>query len=244
MLLNQLKKYTPRTDESYIPLKKSISIFKEIAGTVNSSVTEKEMFNQMRNIYLKVIHYPIGKYGKLIQPHRKFLKEGNATWVDNPNEPNKPVWVLLFNDILVFCFKQEEETLSYLSQVKLLNSKVELCDKENPNLFKITEEKDYTISVESNDWFTSIENTINSRKENEKIKLKSLQTCPPTPLRKEPVKPKNLKKKKKTVRKSYNNNGINKKKLKSKTEPVSQTKKTKKKIIKKRTKKSKKESND
>eukprot|EP01091_Cochliopodium_minus_P007136 TRINITY_DN17064_c0_g1_i1.p1 TRINITY_DN17064_c0_g1~~TRINITY_DN17064_c0_g1_i1.p1 ORF type:complete len:659 (-),score=203.26 TRINITY_DN17064_c0_g1_i1:151-2127(-) len=174
LLLEQLKSYTPKKDPSYEKILKSLGIFKEIAGTVNSSITEKENFDLMRKMYAQISNYPKNLYGKLIQPHRKFIKEGDLSWTDSLEGPNKPIHLLLFNDVLVLSSKFENR-LEYNGQLRLSRSKLEVIKEDSPIIFKIYDEKSYTFSTEDLKWVSTIRSAIENKKENEKNKQRIIK---------------------------------------------------------------------
>eukprot|EP01091_Cochliopodium_minus_P014051 TRINITY_DN4697_c0_g1_i1.p1 TRINITY_DN4697_c0_g1~~TRINITY_DN4697_c0_g1_i1.p1 ORF type:complete len:1230 (+),score=403.24 TRINITY_DN4697_c0_g1_i1:31-3720(+) len=174
LLLQQLQKHTEKTDPSYPGISKSIDIFKEVADTLNSSVSENEKNNKMRSIYLQIADYPKDILGNLIQPFRKFVREGELLWFNNDGQ-HFSIWIILFNDIIMFCIKGDH-LLLFREQMNLLDTKITSLttvnteDKENTKyLCRISSIGKSTFIIgsasenEKDDWYKAIHGLIEER---------------------------------------------------------------------------------
>ena len=127
----------------------------------------------MRHIYLQICDYPKDTLGNLIQPYRKFIKEGELLWVNNDGQ-HSTIWVILFNDIIIFCIKGDH-VLIYKEQMQLLDSKITTFtninqdQKESMHLFRVSSIGRTSFIVgdhsesKSSEWFDVISENISER---------------------------------------------------------------------------------
>ena len=178
LLLQQLQKHTLPSDPSYSGISKSIDIFKEVADTLNASVSEKEKNSKMKTIYLQLCDYPKDTFGNLIQPQRKFIKEGELFWMNGPPQRNhNSLWVILFNDIILLSLKGEH-VLQYIGQLTLSDTKVTALKMLNSkHLFQISARGFHFVLAtnteeEQKEWMDAINKMIDERISKQDKKLR------------------------------------------------------------------------
>mmetsp|Transcript_18373 Transcript_18373/g.28769 ORF Transcript_18373/g.28769 Transcript_18373/m.28769 type:complete len:328 (-) Transcript_18373:37-1020(-) len=145
LLLQDLLSHTPGRHVDYETTKAAIAKLEEVANHANQSIGDV----QNTEMILKIQDQLIGM-GNLLQPARKFVKEGELIKIMSTGV--KPTWFILFNDIMIYGYRRIGGKIQYKGQIEM--GTTWLRDLEDTqaiqNLFQIVAvEKTYTVYAES-----------------------------------------------------------------------------------------------
>eukprot|EP01098_Paradermamoeba_levis_P004516 TRINITY_DN1931_c0_g1_i1.p1 TRINITY_DN1931_c0_g1~~TRINITY_DN1931_c0_g1_i1.p1 ORF type:complete len:185 (-),score=53.69 TRINITY_DN1931_c0_g1_i1:294-848(-) len=142
----------------------------ELGSHLNESIKRYE--NQMELLQIsEMMKSPTFQNLQLVEPHRKFIKQGPLMKVCR--KAIKQRWVFLFNDLLVYCTDNPFGGYLHHLSIKLFKTKIEdVPDQESKgwfNAFKvISAQKSFVVLAtspeEKKNWMTAIQTAISDLK--------------------------------------------------------------------------------
>ncbi|ELP89058.1 Rho/RAC guanine nucleotide exchange factor, putative [Entamoeba invadens IP1] len=152
LLLTDLVKRTPETYDDYTNIKQALTEMKKLTDSANRAIVSTER----RRVLFALEKRISGFSGKLVEPQRYFIKEGNLRKVCR--KKIKPRHFILFNDI--FLYGMGDEAATKVSQVTEVFS-VFVKDVPQQNAFEIlTDQKSFVVYAsnkeEKESWMTEI----------------------------------------------------------------------------------------
>ncbi len=97
LLLRDLLKNTPPSHPDFPALRDAEKNMAVIARDLNERMKDSEVFMEV----LRINSQLSPPYKELVQPHRRFIREGPIMYRSSERSKPKPMWIILFNDILL-----------------------------------------------------------------------------------------------------------------------------------------------
>lgn len=121
LLLQNLLKYTDRRDPDYDNIAFALQKVIEIANRINDRQKDHDIFQAVIDIHHKLLP----KLPDLVEPHRRFIKEGPIIFAKSRTARHKKRYVFLFNDLMLVTKYLKMENKYWLRyHITLANTKV------------------------------------------------------------------------------------------------------------------------
>ena len=115
LLLRDLIKSTNSDHPDFKNLCASLALMQEVADHINNSMKTGENFNKLIEIENSIK----GSNDKLAESHRLFVKEGHVVDI---LDKKKPLYLFLFNDILLLCKPEMMKKYSVITRLPLMQT--------------------------------------------------------------------------------------------------------------------------
>lgn len=103
LLLDDIKKYTPKSNRDFDFLSKALTTIKEVMTYINEDKRKTEGQTQMFNIYYEIENCP----SELLSSHRNFVSRCEVSELSETlSRRDDSLWLFLFNDTLEICKKR------------------------------------------------------------------------------------------------------------------------------------------
>ncbi|MFT7800759.1 FYVE, RhoGEF and PH domain-containing protein 5-like isoform X1 [Arapaima gigas] len=158
LLTDYLNNLSPDSTE-YEDTQAALLIVSEVADQANDNLKQGE--NLLRLVH---IEYSVGGQRDLIQPGRRFVKEGTLMKVSRKSR--QPRHLFLMNDVLLYTFPQQDGKYRLKNTLHLTGMKVSKPILENVQYALMIEVNDISITLstssssERDDWFHTLSRTM------------------------------------------------------------------------------------
>ncbi|GAM18546.1 hypothetical protein SAMD00019534_017210 [Acytostelium subglobosum LB1] len=139
-MLSDLFRSTPKRHPDYEPLKNAVIKMKSIVDYVKEKSREYESQNKVRSIQSQML----GKFNNLNEPHRRYVREGLLTEIQNKGNGNgNQLHCFLFNDLLILSspvVKKQQTNYMFKKEIRLCEADVVTLvgDSEDRPVFQIS----------------------------------------------------------------------------------------------------------
>ncbi|XP_018612209.1 FYVE, RhoGEF and PH domain-containing protein 5-like isoform X2 [Scleropages formosus] len=158
LLTDYLNNLSPDSTE-YEDTQAALLIISEVADQANDNLKQGE--NLLRLVH---IEYSVGGQSDLIQPGRKFVKEGTLMKVSRKSR--QPRHLFLMNDVLLYTFPQQDGKYRLKNTLHLTGMKISKPTLENVQYALRIEVNEVSITLstsssgEHDDWFHTLSRTV------------------------------------------------------------------------------------
>ncbi|KAL7721278.1 Spermatogenesis-associated protein [Entamoeba marina] len=159
MLLTDLLKYTPACHPDHENVKVALKLITDVTITVNNNTKKLEMFEKMKDYQQSITGLP--DEFKINNGSRELVGEVKALQIKKKNV--KPVDIILFNDIVLFCefsdkgvfSKTQRKKLSYEVHLKLLGMKLKTVKESDIEAKSVTADTCFSLEVQKQSFVLS-----------------------------------------------------------------------------------------